>query len=313
MIKKRLDKHKDIPYEYDKVVFENGTGAEIIHYDNATEMINHSVTGKITKYLHKRDGDVWTFGSEFPDIESTTEALRSGECSSKTLKEISKYRDILLNMDGIEESMRRAVSFKRRRKFSDSGSELDIDRVLSGDPEHWQSMTKGKKENVVRLAVNFSVTNGHTEKQLNQLGALTTVAVDMLQRCGLSVEVLALCIAHGVTKTFEHKEKPVEVKKYEQGFTFKLKSASEKLDVSRVACIGIPGLYRSYGFTNWVNFLDGEAESGLGRGMETTKNVKDLLKIKNLIEVRWVKNGKEKAFLSNLLKSVTENQLLETN
>ena len=24
MIKQRLDKHKDIPYEYDKVVFENG-------------------------------------------------------------------------------------------------------------------------------------------------------------------------------------------------------------------------------------------------------------------------------------------------
>jgi hypothetical protein len=216
-------------------------------------------------------------------------------------------------MDGIEESMRRAVSFKRRRKFSDSGSELDIDRVLSGDPEHWQSMTKGKKENVVRLAVNFSVTSGHTEKQLNQLGALTTVAVDMLQRCGLSVEVLALCVAENVTRTFEHEKKPVKVTRYEQGFTFKLKSASEKLDVSRVACIGIPGLYRSYGFTNWINFLDGVPSSGLGRGMETTKNVKDLLKIKNLIEVKWVKNGGEKAFLSNLLKSVTEKQLLETN
>ena len=82
--------------------------------------------------------------------------------------------------------------------------------------------------------------------------------------------------------------------------------------MSRVACIGIPGLYRSYGFTNWINFLDGEPSSGLGRGMETTKNVKDLLKIKNLIEVKWVK-GKEKAFLSSLLKSVTESQLLETN
>ena len=312
MIEKRLDKHKDIPYEYDKVVFKDGTGAEIIHYDNADEMINHSITGKYKKYLDM-DGDSWTFGSEFPDLESTTEALRSGECSNKTLKQISEYRDILLNMDGIEESMRRAVSFKRRRKFSDSGSELDIDRVLSGDPEHWQSMTKGKKENVVRLAVNFSVTSGHTEKQLNQLGALTTVAVDMLQRCGLSVEVLALCVAQNVTRTFEHRDKKVKVTKYEQGFTFKLKSASEKLDVSRVACIGIPGLYRSYGFTNWINFLDGEPSSGLGRGMETTKNVKDLLKIKNLIEVKWVKNGKEKAFLSNLLKSVTESQLLETN
>ena len=312
MIKQRLDKYKNVPYEYDKVVFENGEGAEIIHYDNADEMINHSITGKSKKYLDM-DGDSWTFGSEFPDLESTTEALRSGECSNKTLKQISQYRDILLNMDGIEESMRRAVSFKRRRKFSDSGSELDIDRVLSGDPEHWQSMTKGKKENVVRLAVNFSVTSGHTEKQLNQLGALTTVAVDMLQRCGLSVEVLALCVAHNVTRTFEHKDKPVKVTRYEQGFTFKLKSASEKLDVSRVACIGIPGLYRSYGFTNWINFLDGEPASGLGRGMETTKNVKDLLKIKNLIEVKWVKNGREKAFLSSLLKSVTENQLLETN
>jgi hypothetical protein len=321
MIKKRLDKDKNVPYEYDKVIFEkkkgdkshNICGAEIIHYDNASEMISHSLTGKSKKYLEDRDGDDWTFGTEFPDLDSTTEALRSGECSNKTLKQISKYRDILLSMDGIEESMRRAVSFKRRRKFSDSGSELDIDRVLSGDPEHWQSMTKGKKENVVRLAVNFSVSCGHTEKQLNRLAALTTVAVDMLQRCGLSVEVLALCVAHNVTRTFEHKDKRVEVGSYEQGFTFKLKSASEKLDVSRVACIGIPGLYRSYGFTNWINFLDGNASSGLGSGLETTQNLKDLLNIKNLLEVKWVKNGKEKAFLSKLLKSVTQNQLLETN
>ena len=159
MIKERLDKDKDIPYEYDKVVFENGTGAEIIHYDNANEMINHSITGDSKKYLDK-DGDSWTFGSEFPDLESTTKALRSGECSNKTLKQISEYRDILLNMDGIEESMRRAVSFKRRRKFSDSGSELraqaghrlvlrirgSSDAGRRGCPEsHWRTRSSAAK------------------------------------------------------------------------------------------------------------------------------------------------------------------------
>lgn len=308
MIKKRLEKEKEIPYLYDKVLFKNNTGAEIIHYDNASDMISHCKKSENQKYLNNSRDKEWTFGTEFPNIESTTEALINGECSKSTLKFISNYRDVLLNMDGIENAMRRADSFKRRRKFSDSGSELDIDRVLSGDPDHWQSMTRGKKDKVVRLGVNFSVTAGHSEKQLHKLAALTTVAVDMLQRCGLAVEVLALCVAEGITN---YKKNPFTT--YEQGFTFMLKSANEKLDVSRVACIGIPGLYRAYGFNNWVNYLDGKAKSSLGRGMETTQNVKDLLNIKNLIEVKWVKNGAEKAFLSKLLKSVEQNEILEIN
>lgn len=292
---------------YDYVKFDKDHGAEILHYDSVAHMVSSTDEyAKKKKYLFKGEDDDWTWGTEFIGHEATQEALYNGECSEKTLKYIDKYRKVLLNMDGIDDLMRRAETYKRRRKFSDSGSELDIDRVLSGDPEHWQSMTRGKKQNVIRLGVNFSVTCGHTEEQLNKLGALTTVAVDMLQRCGLAVEVVGMCVAHKITGD------PRLPNSKEQGFTCMLKSAQEKLDVSRIACIGIPGLYRAYGFTNWINFLEGTASSGLGYGSETTKHLKGLLNIEHLLEVKWTKRNQEKAFLTTLLKSITQQELLET-
>ena len=307
MIKKHFNKKKELPVgvTYDYCKFTKSHGAEILHYDSVAHMVETTKENAINrKYLERDKEDDWTWGTEFKGLDETYNALRNGECSKKTLKHIEEYRNVLLNMDGIDDMMKRAETFKRRRKFSDSGSELDIDRVLSGDPEHWQSMTRGKKQNVIRLGVNFSVTCGHTEKQLNKLGALTTVAVDMLQRCGLAVEVVGLCIAHSVTKDNL-------CEKMEQGFTCLLKSSQEKLDVSRIACIGIPGLYRAFGFTAWSNYLEGEPSGGLGYGNQTTKECKELLNIKHLLEVKWVKNGGEKAFLTDLLKSVTQKDLLE--
>ncbi len=307
MIKKHFNKKKKLPVgvTYDYCKFTESHGAEILHYDSVAHMVDTTKENATNrKYLKRPDDDDWTWGTEFKGFDETYNALRNGECSQKTLKHIEEYRNVLLNMDGINDIMKRAETFKRRRKFSDSGSELDIDRVLSGDPEHWQSMTRGKKQNVIRLGVNFSVTCGHTEKQLNKLGALTTVAVDMLQRCGLAVEVVGLCVAHDVTRDSL-------CEKMEQGFTCLLKSSQEKLDVSRIACIGIPGLYRSFGFTTWSNYLEGEPSSGLGYGYTTSKECKELLNIKHLLEVKWVKNGGEKAFLTELLISVTQKQLLE--
>ena len=309
MLKETFVKKKKLPdgITYDYGMFNKNKGVEILHYDSVAHMVESAKDNATKrKYLDKGDFDEWTWGTEFQGLESTTEALRNGECSQKTLKHIEEYRNVLLNMDGIDDMMRRADTFKRRRKFGESGSELDIDRVLSGDPEHWQSMTRGKKQNVIRLGVNFSVTCGHSEEQLNKLGALTTVAVDMLQRCGLAVEVVGLCVAHKVMSNNLIGSKP------EQGFTCVLKSAQEKLDVSRIACIGIPGLYRAYGFTTWINYLEGRATSGLGYGNETSNEVKDLLNIKHLLEVKWTKEGREKAFLTELLKSISEKEILET-
>lgn len=308
MIEKHFNKKKELPngVTYDYCKFTKAHGAEILHYDSVAHMVDTTKENATNrKYLNKPYDDDWTWGTEFKGLDETYNALRNGECSQKTLKHIEEYRNVLLNMDGIDDMMRRAETFKRRRKFSESGSELDIDRVLSGDPEHWQSMTRGKKQNVIRLGVNFSVTCGHTEKQLNRLGALTTVAVDMLQRCGLAVEVVGLCVAHNITEDKLCGE-------MEQGFTCTLKSSQEKLDVSRIACIGIPGLYRAFGFATWSNYLEGKPTSGLGYGYTTSKSCKELLNIKHLLEVKWVKNGSEKAFLTDLLKSVTQKELLES-
>ena len=40
--------------------------------------------------------------------------------------------------------------------------------------------------------------------------------------------------------------------------------------------------------------------------MKKRNSVKDLLNIKHLLEVKWTKQGREKAFLTDLLKSISE-------
>lgn len=298
----RIEKKKDVGVPYDFVEFDNGKQAEVIHFESAGHIIEHGISkGWTSKHLGDSESE-WRYGTEFTDYEMTCNAVLAGDCTDKTRKKVEYYRDIMLNMDGVQESMRRASTHKRKRVFSDFGSELDIDRVLSGDPYHWQRMTKGRQSNSVKIAVNISVSCVHSEEQLHKLAALTSVTADMLQRCGLSVEILGICMAKNITRGD---------KKREQGFTFKIKSASEKLDLSRVASAGIPGLYRSVGFNTWINSLDGKAHQGLGHSMQTTQNVKDLLDIKHLIEVKWTKFGNEKQFLSNILESLNNKTLIE--
>lgn len=303
---KSIKKEVEIPKgtHCDKYLIKKDKAVEIIHFDNVSHMCEAVEAAKDKSYLERDGRNNWTFGTEFPDLASTKEALYNGDVSKKTLEKIGEYRDSLMNLDAITDLMRMAETYKRKRVFRDEGAELCIDRVMASDPNHWSRMSPGKRQKVVRLATNYAVSCGHSEKQLNMLGALTTVAVDMLQRCGFAVEVLGVQIAHNVSR---YKENNCDK---EQGFTMKLKAAEEKLDISRIACIGIPGLFRAYGFSAFQNFLDGEVSSGLGKAEATSKEVKDLLGVEHMLEVKWV-NGKEKAFLTDLLESVT-GQVLET-
>jgi hypothetical protein len=293
---------------------------DVLHFNSMHDIVRNCMegydkrewTGRLC-YWKERDGESWTYGTEFPDAKTTATALEYGESSQKTISQIEKLRSALLNTEGIEDLMRQGRSHRRRRRFREEGAELDIDRVLSGDPRHWAQMSKGKRSNVIRLGVNFSLTCGHDERQFHKLAALITVSVDLLQACGFAVEVMGLCTAHGITNgagkkaTDPDKQEFIKSDKWEQGFTVPLKTSDEPLDVSKVACIGIPGLYRGYGFTTWCFTLDGKPKDSLGRGDTTSEGLKELLDIKHLLEVKWI-DGKEQAFLTKILKSVTQEQ-----
>jgi len=63
----------------------------------------------------------------------------------KDAPEIQKYRKEMLG--------------KKKRIYAESGDELDIDRLMSGQ-EHWQSRYKTPKK-VVKIHVNFFMSCGN--------------------------------------------------------------------------------------------------------------------------------------------------------
>ena len=110
---------------------------------------------------HYSDYHEWTYGTTYPNRLTTMEALLSSKVEDTMWKAIDKLRDSLLKDKDIQRLMELAPTIKKTRKFGMSGDELCIDRVLSGDPQHWQYTTKGKKSNVVRIALNISMSAGN--------------------------------------------------------------------------------------------------------------------------------------------------------
>jgi hypothetical protein len=288
-----LHDRNDYSYvEYDSV-FHFMETAEAMLADK--DISDKRYTRYVSNPFHKNDE--WSLGTEFNTIEKTREALTKGQPAQATIKGIEEMRKKLLENETVKKTMEKGRSLKRQRKFEMDGGELDIDRVMCGDPEYWMKLQLGKKNNIIRIGFNFSMNCGNGEKEFYRLAAVASVMSDLFQVCGYSVEIMAASFTSGGV----HGNGAPNI----TGTIMPIKRADEPLDIMRVASIGIPGMLRKYGFAQYVTVHPGEPDYGLGQAQKSDEAFKQHFDINYTVGKGWCPDmNKSVLFVENIFKQL---------
>jgi len=210
------------------------------------------------------------FGKEFPSLEKTTSAINKGQSSNETLKLVTKLSSQLKPI--ISGLAPNGHSIKRKRRFGEEGANLDIDRLLCGDPYHWTKMSTNRTPPLVKLWVNIAMNAGMSSSCFQKASALVITMAKQLEQMGFSTEINAVACSN--VQTIKDRHDFVMV--------MPIKKASEKLDVNRVSTIGLDGIFRYFTFSMRENLVhDGMGDGGHGSSQGVSDKVKKELGIKD--------------------------------
>jgi hypothetical protein len=199
--------------------------------------------------------------------------MELGLASESTLLMVEQLRTALLNKDSIRELEHFAKTTRKKKVFSETGNELDIDRVMCGDPQHWQKTTPGKQTKIVKIGVNLVMSRGFGSATMNQIASFGVVACELLMQAGLNVEMSALYLSGGITREIVF-----------GGEVVICKHADEILDINKLCVTGIPGILRFFDFATIDCILDGSADYGFGRSMSLPDELKEHLNLDLIID-----------------------------
>jgi len=260
---------------------------------NAQEGSDSMAKRAIEHYDNIHGDHDWMFGS-FNNLDKTQTALDLGLGSELVMTELQKIQREIETDPEFQLLLTKGLTKKRKRVYGESGDELDIDRVLCGDPQHWQSMTQGRKNNVVRLGVNIGLSGGNSEKDFAKLAAYVLVCADFVTKMGYSVEISVLCGAWESIRNWEY-----------SASLFKVKDANEPMDLNRLSCLGIAALFRHYQFIVWTCAWNEHINGGLGSCNAAPKEIKEACEFDELFEKVW-SDGNQKFELTKIIKSIVK-------
>lgn len=256
----------------------------------------------------------WTYGTQFTNRIETKEALLSSEVPDTMWKIIDKLRDSLLALEEVKRLLDMAPSIKKLRKFGPSGDDLDIDRILCGDPNHWQYTTKGRKTNIVRIGLNISMSCVNKEDKFLKIVALASVAADLVIKAGCSLEFILCGLSVDVQEEENNPYLNPEgdaIGNLQDGFSgtiCPIKKAEEPFDLARVACLGIPGLFRHYMFVARAAYLSSSVTDGMGMSKPVPAEMYERIGLKHVIGYKLVtgKNDtiQQKVFLRGIFEEI---------
>ena len=246
--------------------------------EECTEYIKFKSLFEFIEAVNKQDGvheDVENVGDNTDRLrvidECTTgsgsDFWRYGEDEffdtyNRRLEELDPRQDIVdkikasfkeaMNSDGLQHLFSRMIAKRKRREFRDDRGRFDIPRALSGNADMFVSRKK-KASNGFKIGVKLGLNAGDSDKSFVKLITNLTVAIMMIEAAGIPVELYILFDGKDVTPDYDR-----------QGVLITAKSASERMNINRMALMGNVGMFRHHVFLGWSYFLSGEIDSGLG-------------------------------------------------
>lgn len=268
----------------------NGGVHQMIYFDDVSDMVDccnnnegvwndkgHRVEGK------NGSGDqAWIFGTDFPNLNLTYDALMKGTIPPKIIAQIDTVKVSLYEKHPeLFELERSASKLKRKRVFEEGGDELDIDRYMSGETEMWTKMTRRPKKQCMKIMINSCLHCGHSSDKFLKGMIMVTAFLDILDKSGIASEVWYAPISDGSSNGVNL-----------AGVFARIKGSEEVLDVCKMLSSGASGLFRYYTFKVWTNMLVGVPSWGLGRMIEDKSELK-LVKEMNGFDVMINANDTE--------------------
>lgn len=229
---------------------ESEQGCEMIMFDTVadmTEACKVNVGNGTWKIGNSAGDDKWTFGSDYPTLKETNGALDTGTVKQAYIDAVDKTKyDLLQKHPELLELERSAHMKKRKRKFSESGDELDIDRYMGGEVDMWQSNPRREVKQSIKVMLNIAASSGKNFETFRKNMVLFVAMLDVLNTAGISTEVWVGAL--GVDTVTNTKESWV---------CAMAKGSQEPLDISRLLSFGLSGFFRYHTFRIWENVLGG--------------------------------------------------------
>jgi hypothetical protein len=251
-----------------------------------------SLAGTREEYRGQRK---WAFGS-LESEKATLEQISQGKVSSKRYQsELTKIKKEL-NVECAEQFSGEAKSAKRRRRIRDVGDEVDIDRWMSGVPEHWSRMERGAKRRKVRFGINVALSHGNAEKNFLKVVALGALTAEALERRGHAVEVYACAVAERIFRNSHQGASLI----------FPVKRAQERFDLQRIGSLHAPGLLRfiSFACMDYVASINediGTVDDGKGNCVPVEEDTMKFLGLDYMVELKHTEDAQE--FMSQVLNN----------
>ena len=130
--------------------------------------------------------DDWTFADS--SRQETKKLLETGDAKDSLIDMINDVKDEL-ELEGIADITGQVKSCKRQRRFAVDGCEIDINRVLTGEPEVFSLMKRDGKKQFVTVGINCSMSHAHGEREFARNTAVAYVTAELLESLGYGVEI----------------------------------------------------------------------------------------------------------------------------
>ncbi|MDZ4819196.1 MAG: hypothetical protein SGJ20_09515 [Planctomycetota bacterium] len=158
---------------------------------------------------------------------------------------LAKITDFIEQLRGTVEKPKNR---RRRARWSEVDGEVDVDRVLIGDPMFYRDMHRDEVQgpNTITLLCNIGGRQDVTADEMFWRGAAAVAAADLLEAAGYSVEVVAWSRAEHV---FPSGKTDVFV-------AYRLKECGGTLDIDSLACGLSCWFFRTAVFSARVNGWD---------------------------------------------------------
>lgn len=168
-----------------QITYDTKRSTVVHQYESAQELAKEGYAQREGTYFTRQvvtDGG-WT-GREF---SSWDEALQHCQTSRpEDVKRISEF------VEQLNKDLPTPVSIKRRRRFNEDGEgDVDVDRVMAGEPMFWNEAKRSPSPSctVVSILCNMSISSRTDELAAFWKAAATIALADRLEAAGYSVEI----------------------------------------------------------------------------------------------------------------------------
>lgn len=250
-------------YIYEQFENENKEDCDLSYFDSINDVIN-TVEDGYTNLNWKNQGhenglrydnkiDRWTWGEVYyENLVKTKTMLRNGDISDI---HFSKIKNMLEEIQRTPEYRERTLFTRKLRRtvYKEEGDELSIDRLMSGNPEHWSKVEKSNEKPLYKICINGSLNSCSNKDEFLNIAAVAYIISTIKNLENKSTEIDLM-----------FKTKDGSDKLDYSYIIIKLKHANESIDMKKICVPVIQGVHRGYHFAIKTNIYRGTPSLGLG-------------------------------------------------